>query len=290
MPNITTLVDRVKIFATSSGSGPFTLGPGVSAFRGVEALVDGNRYSYAVEQGADFEAGTGVYVLSTQSLVRTPTISSRGGAPVPFTANAQISFTALAADWTYGDAAALRASLAATGGAALVGITGSGSVQSALDAIAASKITARLAAAFTTSSATAVSTGLSVALAPNKTYEIDARFRLKQASAAAVTKLGLLWPTGITYGQGLIESTAGLTLNNTTGATNANLQYEIDNTATFLSGAVDFGANIYHTVRMRFLVVVGASPIGPIQAQIASNGSVVLTVDAGGYMRASEIS
>lgn len=93
-----TLVDRVKIFAESSGSGPFVLGNAVPAFRGAEALIDGLTYSYAVESGADYEAGQGVYVEAVNQLLRAPTISSANGAPVSFPANVSINFTALAAD------------------------------------------------------------------------------------------------------------------------------------------------------------------------------------------------
>ena len=107
MADSSTLVDRVKIFVESSGSGPFELGNAVPAFRGSEALTDGLTYSYAVESGSDYEAGQGVYVLAVNQLLRSPTISSNGGAPVAFPANVAIAFTALAAD--------LTSSLAGTG-------------------------------------------------------------------------------------------------------------------------------------------------------------------------------
>lgn len=94
-----TLVDRVKIFTTSSGTGPFTLGEAVPAFRGVEALTNGLIYSYAAENGADFEVGQGQFVSDTNQLIRTVFESSLGaGAPVPFPANVAVNFTALAID------------------------------------------------------------------------------------------------------------------------------------------------------------------------------------------------
>lgn len=93
-----TLVDRVKIVVLSSGTGPFTLGPNVPAFRGVEALIDGASYNYATALGSNFEVGSGVYVASTNTLVRSPQISSNGGAAVAFPANIELSFTVLAAD------------------------------------------------------------------------------------------------------------------------------------------------------------------------------------------------
>lgn len=98
MASISTLVDRVKITVLSTGTGPFQLGAAVRAYRGVEALLDGATYSYAVESGAQYEAGTGLYVASSGTIVRTPQISSNGGAVVSFPANVELNFTALAQD------------------------------------------------------------------------------------------------------------------------------------------------------------------------------------------------
>ena len=98
MASISTLVDRVKIFVLSSGTGAFQLGAAVPAFRGIEALTDGSTYSYAVENGSSYEAGTGVYLAESGVLVRTPVLSSAGNAAVAFPAGVQIVFTALAQD------------------------------------------------------------------------------------------------------------------------------------------------------------------------------------------------
>lgn len=102
MADSSTLVDRVKIFVESSGTGPFQLGNALPSFRGSEALVDGLTYSYAVESGSDYEVGQGVYVLAVDQLIRAPTLSSNGGAPVSFPANVAVNFTALAADLVAG--------------------------------------------------------------------------------------------------------------------------------------------------------------------------------------------
>ena len=98
MASISTLVDRVRIFVLSSGTGPFQLGSNVPAYRGTEALIGGATYSYAVENGSNFEAGTGVYLAEDGVVVRTPQISSNGGAAVAFPAGVQLVFTALAQD------------------------------------------------------------------------------------------------------------------------------------------------------------------------------------------------
>lgn len=99
---ISTLVDLVKIQVLSSGTAPFQLGSAVPGFRGPEALIDGVTYSYSVQSGSNYEAGTGVFVASSQTLVRTPQVSSNGNAAVAFPANTQVSFTALATDFASG--------------------------------------------------------------------------------------------------------------------------------------------------------------------------------------------
>lgn len=98
MVSISTLVDRVRIFVLSSGTGPFQLGAAVPAFRGIEALTDGSTYSYAIESGSNYEAGTGTYLSGSGVFVRSPQISSNGGAAVAFPAGIQLVFTALAQD------------------------------------------------------------------------------------------------------------------------------------------------------------------------------------------------
>lgn len=99
---VSTLVDLVKIQVLSSGTGPFELGPAVPGFRGIEALIDSAIYSYSVQSGSNYEVGTGVYLAGSQTLVRTPVVSSAGNAAVAFPANAQVNFTALAADYAAG--------------------------------------------------------------------------------------------------------------------------------------------------------------------------------------------
>lgn len=139
-----TLVDRVKIFTTSSGTGPFTLGDAVPAFRGVEALTNGLIYSYAAENGSDFEVGQGQFVSDTNQLIRTVFESSLGaGAPVPFPANVAVNFTALASDLSgTGSAADAAASATAAALAAQSAQAASGVATDAAGEAAASAIVA----------------------------------------------------------------------------------------------------------------------------------------------------
>jgi hypothetical protein len=91
-----TLVDLVKVFINTQGTGTLALGSALPSFRGVEALVDGLIYDYSIQQGANFEYGTGTFTAGDGTLTRGVQASSYGGAPIPLVANAVCTFTALA--------------------------------------------------------------------------------------------------------------------------------------------------------------------------------------------------
>lgn len=94
-----TFVNRVCIATSASGVGSFALGNAVSAFRGVEALVDGKTYSYCAQQDSNFEFGRGTYHSGSRTLTRGVILSSYGAAaPVAFNVGAQITFPLLAED------------------------------------------------------------------------------------------------------------------------------------------------------------------------------------------------
>ena len=93
-----TLVDLVEIQILNTGTGTIQLGAAVAAFRGVEALIDGATYSYSIQQGANYETGTGIYTQATGALSRNVLTSSYGGAPIPLAPGAVVAFTALSRD------------------------------------------------------------------------------------------------------------------------------------------------------------------------------------------------
>lgn len=93
-----TPVDLVKVYATNTGAGALVLGTALAGFRGVEALIDGATYSYSVQQGSNFELGTGVYSVSGVTLTRGVITSSYGNTAVPLSPNAVVTFTTLAKD------------------------------------------------------------------------------------------------------------------------------------------------------------------------------------------------
>lgn len=96
-----TLVDLVKIKITSIGTGALTLGGAVDGYRGIEALTNGQQYSYSIQQGGNFEVGRGTYLASGTQLVRSPLYTSTGGTAVNLLSGAEVSFVALAEDFAF---------------------------------------------------------------------------------------------------------------------------------------------------------------------------------------------
>lgn len=92
------LVDLVKIYSRSTGTGAITLGTAVGGYRGTEALENGATYSYSIQQDDQFETGKGTFLDTGNVLVRTPLTSSNGGAAIDLQPNAAVAFVALAED------------------------------------------------------------------------------------------------------------------------------------------------------------------------------------------------
>jgi len=92
------LVDLVKISVNNNGTGAISLGAAVPGYRGIEALTNAKVYSYAIQQGSQYEVGRGTYLSSGQQLSRTVLYSSNGNAAINVQAGAQVAFVALAED------------------------------------------------------------------------------------------------------------------------------------------------------------------------------------------------
>jgi hypothetical protein len=91
---------------SSTGTGTLTLSAAVLGYQSfaTAGVANGDVVSYTIEDGANFEFGTGTYTSSGTTLTRTVTQSyngtTYGTSPISVTTNAQVFITALAADLT----------------------------------------------------------------------------------------------------------------------------------------------------------------------------------------------
>lgn len=93
-------VNRAKVDTATTGTGTLTLGavtPGYQTFAAA-GVLDGSTVRYVIEDGENWEIGTGVYNLDTLS--RGPTESSIGGAAINLSGSAVVFLTAASRDIT----------------------------------------------------------------------------------------------------------------------------------------------------------------------------------------------
>jgi hypothetical protein len=107
-----TLVNRAKVGTTTTGTGTITLGPAKVGYQTLAdaGVVDTNVVRYVIEDGSDFEIGTGTYTASGTTLSRTVIESSNSDAALSLSGSAVVFVSATAEDLAVLDITALGSS------------------------------------------------------------------------------------------------------------------------------------------------------------------------------------
>lgn len=94
------LVDRAKMSTATTGTGTITLGSASTGYQTFAAagVSDGNIVRYTIEDGANWEVGSGTYTAAGTTLSRTPSQSSSGGAAINLSGSAVVFVTIAATD------------------------------------------------------------------------------------------------------------------------------------------------------------------------------------------------
>ena len=95
------LANRAKVATATTGTGTITLGAAESGYQTFAdaGVVDADVVQYVIEDGADWEIGTGTYTASGTTLSRTVVESSNADSAITLTGSALVFIGATAADF-----------------------------------------------------------------------------------------------------------------------------------------------------------------------------------------------
>lgn len=95
-----TLVNRAKVSTSTTGTGTITLGAAADGYQTFSnaGVTDGQTVRYVIEDGSNFEIGSGVFGLAGGTLTRTVTESSNADAAINLSGTAVVFITATASD------------------------------------------------------------------------------------------------------------------------------------------------------------------------------------------------
>jgi hypothetical protein len=95
-----TLVNRAKVSTSTTGTGTITLGAAVDSYQtfGAAGVTDGQTVRYVIEDGANWEIGTGTYTASGTTLSRSVIESSNSDAAINLSGQATVFASVAAGD------------------------------------------------------------------------------------------------------------------------------------------------------------------------------------------------
>lgn len=102
---MTKLVNRAKMTTATTGTGTLTLGSAVDGYQAFAAagVSDAEVVRYVIEDGNNWEIGTGTYTASGTTLSRTVSESSNAGSAISLSGDATVFVSAVAADFGAAD-------------------------------------------------------------------------------------------------------------------------------------------------------------------------------------------
>lgn len=137
------LFNRAKMTTSTTGTGTVTLGSASVGFQSFAdaGVANSDVVQYVIEEGANFEIGTGTYSSSGTSLTRTPSESSNSDAAISLSGTATVSITAIHSDFNelqhegVTKVAATSTGATVTGTLAATALTGDGSALTGIEGV-----------------------------------------------------------------------------------------------------------------------------------------------------------
>lgn len=184
--------NRAKMTTATTGAGTVTLGSASIGFQSFAdaGVTDGDVVQYVIEEGSNFEIGTGTYTATGTTLTRTPTESSNSGSAISLTGVATVSVTAIDDDYNRlqheGSDKVVATSTGATVTGTLVAtaFTGDGSALTGIEGVPTGVI------AMWSGTNANIPTGWALCDGTNSTPDLTDRFILGRAAATNTNNTG----------------------------------------------------------------------------------------------------
>jgi hypothetical protein len=95
-----TFVNRAKMSTATTGTGAITLGSAKDGYQSFTSagVADGDTVRYVIEDGTEFEIGSGIYTASGTTLSRTVLESSNAGSAITLSGQADVFLSIFAED------------------------------------------------------------------------------------------------------------------------------------------------------------------------------------------------
>ena len=293
-----TLVNRAKMTTATTGTGTITLGSASTGYQSFAdaGVVDGNVVRYTIEDGTDWEIGSGTYTASGTTLTRTVAESSNADAALNLTGSAVVYVSATAEDIPpvlelYAENPSSPTAPVATGTNAVA--IGTGAVASNSFATAVGSSTDATGSGSTAVGRLAQATGLSsnaFGLQANASGSYATALGRGSATSAVSAGSGSV-AIGGSYASGT-DSFAAAIANNTSsyGATGANsIAMGKQNKATATISTAVGGQNCVASANYAFASGNGSTASGYASTSIghSNTASEFYTVSTGGFALAN---
>ena len=255
------LGNRAKMSTSTTGTGTITLGSALSGYQtfAQAGITNGQTVRYTIEDGTNFEIGSGVFTSSGTTLTRSVTESSNSDNAITLSGSAEVFITASAADIFVNDGAT---SLTTTGVGtfASLDISGDVDVDGTLEADAITVNGTALATVIAGTTVTNATNSAHVLVTDNESTNEENLIAFVEGATSSTGNVGL-------------EMDGNFTYNPSTGTVSA----------TVFKGNIDAVDGDFDGTLEADAITIGGTAVGSIFSPIAGGTGIVTTgaLDAG---------